>query len=167
MHYILYFYRPNLKQIEFQLAQVNIARMLGPIDSPVMAEFVSNLNRINTLAEQSDGFVWRLKGDNNNATSIKVFDDDFLIVNMSVWKNEGALYQFVYKSGHVEVFRRRREWFEKMPEMYMALWYIPAGHLPTPAEAIEQLMYLRKNGETPFSFNFKKSFTIEEATGYT
>jgi Domain of unknown function (DUF3291) len=152
--------------MEFNLAQINIAKMLAPIDSPVMADFVANLDSINALAESSDGFVWRLKDDNNNATSIKIFDDDFLIVNMSVWENTDSLFQFVYQSNHVEIFKRRKEWFEKMPEMHMALWYIPAAHLPTLAEAIQRLTYLRNNGETPFSFSFKKRFTMEEATTF-
>lgn len=149
--------------MEFHLAQINIAKMLAPIDSPVMAGFVANLDNINALAERSDGFVWRLKDDSNNATSIKIFDDDFLIVNLSVWKNTDALFQFVYQSGHVEIFKRKKEWFERMPEMHMVLWYVPAGHLPTVDEAIERLTYLRSNGETPVAFSFKKRFTVEEA----
>jgi hypothetical protein len=149
--------------MEFYLAQVNIAKMLAPIDSPVMAGFVTNLDRINALAENNAGFVWRLKDESNNATAIKIFDDDFLIINMSVWKNSETLFQFVYQSNHVEILKRRKEWFEKIPEMHMALWYVQAGHLPTVAEAIERLNYLRNYGETPFSFSFKKRFSIEEA----
>src|SRR5687767_6536366 len=99
--------------MEMHLAQVNIARSLGPIDSPVMAEFVAALEPINTLAEKSEGFIWRLKDDTNNATSIKAYDDDLIIVNMSVWKNIDALFQFAYKSKHIDYFIRRSEWFEK------------------------------------------------------
>ena len=148
--------------MKLNLAQVNIARMLAPIDSPVMKDFVENLDSINALAESSDGFVWRLKDDTNNATSIKVFDDDFIIVNMSVWENTDSLFQFVYRSDHVEIFKRRKEWFEKMPEMHMVLWYVPANHFHTVEEAIERLTYLRKKGETPFAFSFKKRFTVED-----
>lgn len=152
--------------MEFYLAQLNIARMLAPIDSPVMQDFVANLDRINALAESSTGFVWRLKDDTNNATSIKIFDDDFLIVNMSVWENADALAQFVYHSDHVEIFKRRKEWFERMPEMHMALWYVPATHFPTVEEATERLVYLRKHGETPYAFGFRKRFTIEDANSF-
>ena len=152
--------------MEFYLAQINIAKMLAPIDSPVMADFVANLDSINALAETSEGFVWRLKDESNNATAIKIFDDDFLIVNMSVWKNTEALFQFVYKSNHIEIFRRRKEWFEKMEEMHMAQWYVQAGYLPTVADAVERLNYLRNHGETPFSFSFKKRFTIEETNEF-
>jgi hypothetical protein len=148
--------------MEFYLAQVNIAKMLSPIDSTVMAGFVANLDAINALAEESEGFIWRLKDEGNNATSIRIFDDEFLIVNMSVWENVPALSRFVYKSGHVEIFKRRKEWFGKMTEMHMALWYVPAGHLPDVKEALERLDHLRTHGETPFSFSFKKSFTAEE-----
>jgi hypothetical protein len=142
--------------MEMHLAQVNIARMLGPIDGPVMAEFVAALDPVNTLAEKSDGFIWRLKDDTNNATHIKVYDDDFIIVNMSVWRDRDALFQFVYKSAHIDYFMRRSEWFEKMPQMHMALWNVPVGHEPTVAEAVERLDYLRKNGESDYAFSFKK-----------
>ena len=152
--------------MEFYLAQINIAKMLAPIDSPVMADFVANLDAVNALAETSEGFVWRLKDESNNATAIKIFDDDFLIVNMSVWKNTEALFQFVYKSNHIEIFKRRKEWFEKMDEMHMAQWYVQAGYLPTVADAVERLNYLRNHGETPFSFSFKKRFTIEETNEF-
>ena len=107
--------------MEFQIAQLNIARMLAPLDSPVMADFVANLDYINGLAENAEGFVWRLKGEGNDATSIKIFNDDFLIVNMSVWKDVNSLSQFVYRSNHMDVFKRCKEWFENMPEMHMAL----------------------------------------------
>jgi Domain of unknown function (DUF3291) len=156
---VIYFCRDKIIKLkmEFYLAQINIAKMLAPIDSPVMADFVANLDNINTLAENSKGFVWRLRDESNNATAIKIFDDNFLIVNMSVWENREALFQFVYQSDHAEIFKRRKEWFEKMREMHMAQWYIPAGHLPTIAEAIERLNYLRNHGETPFSFSFKNN----------
>jgi hypothetical protein len=148
--------------MEFHLAQINIAKMLAPIDSPVMTEFVANLDRINALAENSTGFVWRLKDDTNNATSIKVYDDDFIIVNMSVWNSIEALFEFVYKSQHLEVFKKRHAWFEKMSQMHMVLWYIPIGHLPTVNEAVERLDHLRIHGETPFAFSFKKRFSAGE-----
>src|SRR4051812_36672968 len=112
------------------LAQVNIAKMKAPIDDPVMQDFVANLDSINALAEDSDGFVWRLKTEGNNATSIKIFDDDFLIVNMSVWKDIETLNQFVYRSDHVKIFKRRKEWFDKMAELHMAMWYVEEVQMP-------------------------------------
>jgi Domain of unknown function (DUF3291) len=152
--------------MEYNIAQINIGKMLGPIYSPVMADFVANLDGINMLAENSEGFVWRLKEEGNNATSIRIYDGDMLIVNMSVWQSIEALFAFAYSSGHVEILKRRKEWFDKMAESYMALWYIPAGHVPTVAEAIERLSYLRANGVSPFSFSFKKQFSSDEAAAY-
>ena len=149
--------------MEFHLAQLNIARMLAPIDSPVMADFVANLDRINLLAENSNGFVWRLKDDTNNATSVRIFDDDFLIVNLSVWQSPDTLFQFVYNSDHLEVFKRRKEWFEKMIEMHMVMWYLPVDSIPTVADAVERLTHLRSEGETPYAFSFRKRFSVEEA----
>jgi len=146
----------------YHVAQINIAKMRAPIDSPVMAEFVANLDAINAVAEKSDGFVWRLKEENNNATAIKIYDDDFLIVNMSVWENTDVLFRYVYQSGHTAMFKNKKQWFEKMTDRHMALWYIPQATIPTVADAVARLDYLRKNGESPFSFTFKKKYTIEE-----
>lgn len=147
--------------MQLQLAQVNIARMLAPIDSPVMADFVANLDRINALAESSDGFIWRLKDEHDNATAIKVFEDDYLIINMSVWTNIDSLHKYVYQTSHAEIFKRRKEWFEKMTDMHMALWYVPEGHQPTPHEARKKLEFLQKNGETAAAFSFRRNFSAD------
>lgn len=148
------------------LAQINIAKMIAAIDSPVMADFVNNLDRINTLAESSDGFIWRLKDDQNNATTIQVFEDDFIVVNMSVWKSMNALFEFTYASDHVELFKRKKEWFHQMKEMHMAFWYVDEGCMPTTQQAKERLAYLQKYGETPYAFTFKSKYTPEEAKIY-
>lgn len=152
--------------MKYYIAQVNIAKMLAPIDSPVMADFVANLDRINALAESSDGFIWRLKTEGNNATDIKVYDDDFIIVNMSVWRDIDNLFAFVYKSSHTEIFKRRREWFEKMSDMYMCLWYVEEDKMPAAIDTVDRLDYIRKHGETPYAFTFKKRFTVEEMLVY-
>ncbi|AXT50565.1 DUF3291 domain-containing protein [Aquimarina sp. BL5] len=149
-----------------QLAQVNIAEMLAPINDPIMEDFVNNLDRINELAEQSDGFVWRLKGDEGNATAITVFDNLFLIINMSVWESIETLFDFVYKTAHSDILKRKKEWFHKMPRMHMAFWYVENGHEPSPEEAKERLYYLQEYGETPYAFTFKSKFTIDDAINY-
>tara|TARA_R110000868_G_C10474724_1_gene728669 strand:- start:55 stop:522 length:468 start_codon:yes stop_codon:yes gene_type:complete len=148
------------------LAQVNIAKMIDEIDSPIMADFVNNLDRINALAENSPGFVWRLIEEGNNATAISVFDDRFIIVNMSVWKTMDHLFKFTYSSDHVEIFKRRKEWFHKITEMHMAFWFIDEKTIPTPEEAKKRLAYLQEHGETPYAFTFKSKFTAEDAANY-
>lgn len=150
----------------YHLAQVNIARLLAPIDSPVLLDFVNNLDRINQLAELSPGFVWRLKGDDNNATALRIFEDDFLIVNMSVWKSKDALFGFTYSSGHVEILRRKKEWFNKMSDMHMALWYVKAGHEPSPEEAKSRLKHLNEVGESPYAFTFKSKYSLTDAKDF-
>jgi hypothetical protein len=147
------------------LAQVNIAIPRGPIDSATMAGFVELLEPINALADDAPGFVWRLQDDEGNATSISVFGDDSLIVNMSVWESVEALWGFVYDSGHLEVMRRRREWFTRMREAFMCLWWIPAGELPTVADAEDRLKRLRAEGPTPYAFTFKQRFTDPSSRG--
>jgi hypothetical protein len=143
----------------FQLAQINIARLLEPIDSPLLADFVADLDRINGIAEQSTGFVWRLKDENsNNATSINPFNDDSIIVNISVWESAEALKQFVYKSGHIEVYLKRAKWFERMDKAHMALWWVKKGKMPTAEESRDRLIYLQTYGETAHAFSFRHIF---------
>jgi hypothetical protein len=146
------------------LAQLNIARFKAPPGDPVLADFMALLDPINARADEAPGFVWRLQTDEGNATSIHAFDDPLLLVNMSVWGSVEALADFVYRSAHVGVMRRRREWAERMADAYMCLWWIPAGTLPTVEEAKLRLEHLREHGPTPYAFTFKKRFSPGEAT---
>lgn len=141
-----------------QLAQVNIGRARATIDDPVMSGFVARLDEINALAESSPGFVWRLKTDEGNATSLQPYDDERILINMSVWESPEHLKHYVYRSAHAQVMRHRKEWFERFKEAYIALWWIPHGHIPTIAEAKERLQYLHLNGESDFAFTFANIF---------
>jgi len=144
---------------EYHLAQINIARMLAPIDDPFMAEFVAQLAPVNALADSSPGFVWRLKSESGDATSIKVYDDTMIIVNLTVWESVEALREFVFKDAHHAVLRDRKRWFEIFDGPYYALWWVPVGHIPSPEEGKERLEYLREHGETDYAFSFKNAFS--------
>lgn len=147
-----------------QLAQINIARMKGvDINDPIMKEFVENLDKVNAEAEASEGFVWRLKEDNNNATSLNPYGDEQVIVNISVWESIEALERFMYKTSHVHFLRRRKEWFQKFGKAYTAMWWIKAGQYPTVQEAVDKLDLLQKNGATEQVFDFKNKFSAPEA----
>jgi Domain of unknown function (DUF3291) len=142
-----------------QLAQINIARMKGVnINDPIMQEFVDNLDAVNALAESSEGFVWRLKEENNNATSFNPYNDEQVIVNISVWQNVETLEEFVYKTFHTDFLKRRREWFQTFGKAYTALWWIDQGQYPTLAEAVARLDHLQTHGASPYSFDFRKKF---------
>jgi len=124
-----------------------------------MAEFMKWLDPINAIADRTPGFVWRLQTDDGNATSLRPFDDDdMMLINMSVWESVDALRDFIYNSQHRDVFARRSEWFERISEAYVALWWIPAGELPTIADAKQRLEHLRANGPTPYAFTLKTAF---------
>ncbi len=141
------------------LAQVNVARLREPLDSPRLAGFVAALEPINALADAAPGFVWRLQTEDGDATAIRAFDDDRMIVNLSVWTSLEALGDFTYRSGHTEVMRRRRSWFHRMGEMHLALWWVPEGGRPAVAEAKERLEHLQVHGPSPFAFTFRQSFS--------
>jgi hypothetical protein len=141
---------------QYELAQMNVARLRAPLDSPQLADFVGALDRINAVADGSPGFVWRLQDDSGNATALQPMGED-IIVNMSVWRDPQSLQAFVYRSDHAGVMRRRREWFEKM-DLYMVLWWVPRGHRPAPDEGIERLNLLRSRGPSADAFTFARLF---------
>ena len=149
----------------YHLAELNIAISRGDPGSPVMAEFMAALDRINALAESSPGYVWRLQTDDGNATAYRAFDDERTLLNLTVWEDVDSLADFVYRSGHVEVMRGRAKWFERMVEAYLVAWWVPAGHHPTVTEAEERLRHLRANGPTPQAFTLRRSFPPPDEPG--
>ena len=148
----------------WELAQLNIGIIKGPMDSPVMADFAANLDRINAVAEQSPGFVWRLQTEEGDATSIRPFDDPNLLVNMSTWRDVEALNRYVYSSAHVEIMRRRRDWFERMDQAFLVLWWVPQGRRPSVDEAVARLELLRALGPTAEAFSFRSAFPAPDAS---
>ena len=142
----------------YHLAQINIARMLAPIDDPIMAEFVAQLAPVNALADKSPGFVWRLQTETGDATSIKIYEDNMIIVNLTVWESAEALREFVYKNAHHSLLRDRKRWFEKIDGPYYAMWWVPVGQLPNQGEGKARLEYLRQHGDSAYAFSFKSIF---------
>lgn len=142
----------------YHLAQLNIARLAAPLDSPQLAGFVALLDQINALADGSPGFVWRLQSGEGNATALRPFDDDLVLVNMSLWASLDDLQAYVYRTAHGAAMRRRREWFEPMRSAYVVLWWVPAGHIPSLGEARERLEQLQAHGPSELAFTFKHAF---------
>jgi hypothetical protein len=143
------------------LAQLNIGRLRAPLDDPLMADFVSELPRINALAEAAPGFVWRLRDeDAPDATTLRPYGPDIL-VNLSVWESVETLRDFAYRGAHLEPLRRRREWFDRSGiSMHLVLWWVPVGHLPTVDEARERLDLLEREGPTPAAFTLRQPVAI-------
>ena len=150
--------------MDYVLAQVNIGRLLAPLDAPRMADFVAALDPVNAVAGAAPGFIWRLQTEDGNATALRVFEEDAegadggILINMSVWESVEALAAFVYGAAHIPVLRRRREWFERMKEAYTALWWIPRGHIPAISEAEDRVRHLRAHGPTPHAFTLREHF---------
>ncbi|WP_328671392.1 DUF3291 domain-containing protein [Streptomyces sp. NBC_00328] len=142
----------------FELAQVNVARLKAPLDSPQLKGFVEALEPVNAVADAADGFVWRLQDDSGDATDFRVLGDAWTIINMSTWRDTNALTAFMYQGRHRELMARRREWFERLQEAVTALWWVPAGHRPTVTEAESRLLHLREHGPTPHAFSLRTSF---------
>ncbi len=146
----------NRKIRGVNLAQLNVAKMIAPLESPSMADFVARLETVNARADSAPGFIWRLRDEGAGATSIRIFADDLLLVNMSVWENPEVLNNFVYKQGdHSEALRKRREWFESPTEAMVVCWMIDEGHHPSLEEARNKLTLLREIGSSKEAFSLK------------
>ncbi|HEU0075574.1 MAG TPA: DUF3291 domain-containing protein [Dehalococcoidia bacterium] len=154
-----------MTNLAYHLAQVNVARMLAPLESDLMAGFVARLDDINALADAAPGFVWRLQTGDGNATYLRPYDDERILFNLSVWESLEALRAFVYRSNHSAVMRRRLLWFERPDQMHLALWWVPAGHIPSVEEAKTKLELLRTHGATAESFTFQQPFPVSLAAG--
>jgi len=149
---------------DFHLAQINVANARAPMDDPQMAAFMAQLDEINALADRAPGFVWRLQSDSGNATDIIVTADPSFLINMSVWETAEALFDYVYKTAHTKVMAGRRDWFEQHDGPYQVLWWVPAGHIPTPQEGLERLEHLKQHGPTAHAFTFKARFPSPQDT---
>jgi hypothetical protein len=147
------------------LAQINIGMLVAPIDDPRVADFVSQLDPVNKLAEQSPGFVWRLQSESGNATDVPYNDDPTMLVNMSVWESLETLKAYVYGSRHLGVFRDRQKWFQKLDLPHYCLWWVPVGHIPAVAEGRERMEHYQKHGSTPEAFWFSEFYPapVDEA----
>ena len=142
------------------LAELNIGKFKHPTTDPRMADFMNNLDRVNALAERSEGFVWRLVADgSNNATDLRVGDD--YAVNMSVWETSAALENYVFKTVHVQFYKRKQEFFDLMEKPHMVFWWIPEGHTPSLSEAMDRLEDLEKNGASERVFGWAEVMDIE------
>ena len=142
----------------WHLAQLNVGRMVAPLDAPEIDGFRAQLDPINALADADPGLVWRLQTEGGNATDIRPTEDDLFLINLSVWRSIEALRAFTYTSGHVQVLRQRRSWFEQLASAHLVLWWVSAGHLPTVEEALGRLDRLRRDGPTPAAFTFRTPF---------
>lgn len=140
-----------------QLAQLNIARMRGPLDSPVMADFAAQLNATNAIADASEGFVWRMiEEDPEDPALIEL--GPLMLVNLSVWRDAPSLSQFVYRSAHAAMLKERRRWFLPQEGATTVLWWVPRMHIPPLREATARLTELKRVGPSPRAFGFRHSF---------
>ena len=150
--------------MDYVVAQVNVGRLVAPLDSPQLADFVAWLDPGNAVADGAPGFVWRLQTEDGDATALRAFENDAegadggILVNMSVWETVEDLAAFVYGAAHLAVLRRRREWCERLKDIYAAAWWVPRGHIPTIREAEDRVKHLRAHGPTPHAFTLKVHF---------
>ncbi len=140
------------------LAQANIARPVAPLDDPLMADFVAQLDAINAAADRSPGFVWRFQADSTDTTVFEVFENDRLLFNMSVWESIEALHHYVYESDHLGPLRSRRQWFEPAQGPALVMWWVPAGALPSVQDAKARIVLLSALGSTAEAFTFREPF---------
>ncbi len=142
----------------YHLAQINIGLCKGPLDSPVMREFVELLDAMNALADASPGFVWRLQTPDGNATGVRAHPNPLVITNVSMWTGVEALHHYTYRSSHAYAFRHRGKWFDELEGPHLALWWIEVGGEPSAEEGLRRIDLLARRGPSPDAFTFKQPF---------
>ena len=150
--------QPSGSAVTHHIAQLNVGILVADREDPAVADFMAALDPINAIADASPGFVWRLDTPEGNATAIRPYDDDRILVNMSVWESIEALEGFTYRSAHTPYIGRRREWFQPFQGRFMVLWWVPAGSIPDIEEAKERLALLERDGPTAAAFTFRETF---------
>ena len=136
------------------LAELNIGLAVADLDAPTMADFMKTLDKVNRIADRSPGFVWRLQDEAGNATGVKFSENPREIVNLSVWQTSADLEHYVWNTVHRQFMKRRAEWFVPLDQPYFVLWWVPAGVLPTLAEALDRLAWLRSDGPSAHAFGW-------------
>lgn len=149
----------------YHLAQINVGRFIYDRDDPANADFMNALDPVNAQADSTPGFIWRLVGGGNDATELVPDENDpQLLVNMSVWRDVESLGAFVYRNAdHLSFMRRRKEWFEKI-EIFQALWWVPASHIPSVPEGMARVAMLREHGVSADAFTFRQTFAAPDGT---
>jgi hypothetical protein len=147
------------------LAQLNVGRARFPTDDARMSEFMGALDRVNALAERSPGFVWRLQTEASNATDIKLTEDPQFIVNLSVWETPEQLEHFVWNTVHKRFYEKKSNWFEAKTASHFVMWWVPAGHIPTPEEALARLAHLTEHGPSDYAFGWESLASFAASTG--
>jgi len=143
--------------VSWHIAQINVASFRVAREAPVNADFEAMLDVVNATAEASPGFVWRMIGEGENADGA-LFADPNITINMTVWETIDHLAAFAYRNlTHRAVMRRKREWFVELPA-YLALWWIPAGTVPTLADGKRRLELIGRLGPTADAFDFRTVF---------
>lgn len=158
--------------MNFELAQVNVSRLLAPLDSTLLAPFVAALDEVNAEGDRTPGFVWRLQTETGNATDVEGFGWDIagshgVIVNLTTWTNTQSLSDFIFSGTHLAIMRRRRDWFYPVVEATTALWWVPTGTRPTVDEAEDRVRHLRQHGPTKHAFNLRRHYPAPDAAART
>lgn len=144
---------------QWHLAVVNIAKPKYGLESAEMAEFMDNLDRINSIGDNSPGAVWRYEDESGAATDTRVFEDPNLLINYTIWESVESLKDYVYTGDHLDFFKRRSLWFQDVTDLpSLVMWWVPAGTIPGIEEARDKVEYLAEHGPTADAFTFAKRF---------
>jgi hypothetical protein len=155
-----------------QLAELNVGRLTAPTDHPSVADFMNNLDRINSMGRRMPGFVWMMEGSGEPGTGnteAKIDGDPLHVANLTVWEDVASLENFVWNTAHRQFYARKAEWFEALKEMHFVMWWVPDGHRPTLDEALEKLAYRQAHGdsETAFGWDWAKSQDLHKTHACT
>lgn len=141
----------------YHLAELNICRLIAPVDDPRVADFMGALDLINGLGKRMPGFVWMMEGSgepNTGNTDAKIDGDPQFVSNLTVWEDVETLENFVWNTIHRQIYARRDEWFEVLGKMHFVMWWVPIGHQPSLEEGLARLEHLNAHGDSDHAFGW-------------
>lgn len=139
------------------LAELNVGRLVADVDDPRVAEFMTNLDRVNGLGKRSPGFVWMMEGSGEPGTGnteTKIGGDPLFVANLSLWEDVASLEHFVFNTIHRQFFEKRAQWFEAMADQHFVMWWVPQGHRPTLDEGLARLEQRKTQGDSDDAFGW-------------
>jgi hypothetical protein len=141
------------------LAEFNIGTLKHDWNDPRVADFADNVDRVNAVARRSPGFVWQLPEADMDAAQRDpagpTGGNPRTASTLSVWKDVASLERFVWTSVHGRFYDRKAEWYDPADQgLRFVMWWVPQGHRPTLAEAMERHRHLDAQGNSDHAFGW-------------
>jgi hypothetical protein len=130
------------------IAELQIERLIGPPEDPRLSGYHEAVEAHHEALRRAPGFIWTVKAGEMPELQSSPLDAVFFCV----WESARDLEYFSYSAARKTFEVNRAVWFEPVPRERQVIWYLPAGQLPTGADALAKLDLRRLQGDTDAAF---------------